>query len=462
MRSVIFRQLAAALLFSLYLWGSRTFIMGEPWWIEGVSGAALSVWIALFCRYRMVWYGLLWGMTAVDMLFFPYFHRAVTVTDITLFLTHTGESFEALFALLSLFCKSLFFSVGGLGILWWLKTQLRERIPLCTSCRLGGFSLLLLFAMKPHAWLHTLFLLLSLPFQSPHTSAYRTEIPLYPDVQTDYSVVLIIGESMRYDAYVAEQLQKLGFFYRKIYSGATGTDVAVPLLLNVKNDPLQLATDSETNLFRLAKKSGYQTCFVSMQTPKALQYIRPYLQPDHIDSYKSFEKAQREPYYDRLLLRTLQGIDFGHKQFIVMQQIGEHAPYRYFYGPKAEDIRTNYYRGVDESFRLYREVAKHLEERASKYVLIYVSDHGEFIGEGGRYGHNTFAPEIYEVPLFITANFSLPKGYETIASHYDLSRYIMHLLGYGREFTLPVHERTHIINGTMLSREDGFKVVHEP
>jgi glucan phosphoethanolaminetransferase (alkaline phosphatase superfamily) len=274
-------------------------------------------------------------------------------------------------------------------------------------------------------------------------------------------VVLIIGESMRYDAYVAEQLRKLGFFYRKIYSGATGTDVAVPLLLNVKNDPLQLATDSETNLFRLAKKSGYQTRFVSIQTPKALQYIRPYLQPDHIDSYKSFEKAQREPYYDRLLLRTLQGIDFGHKQFIVMQQIGEHAPYRYFYGPKAEDIRTNYYRGVDESFRLYREVAKRLEERASKYVLIYVSDHGEFIGEGGRYGHNTFAPEIYEVPLFITANFPLPKGYEAIASHYDLSRYIMHLLGYGREITLPAHERTHIINGTMLSREDGFKVIHE-
>jgi hypothetical protein len=37
----------------------------------------------------------------------------------------------------------------------------------------------------------------------------------------------------------------------------------------------------------------------------------------------------------------------------------------------------------------------------------------------------------------------------------------MHLLGYGRQFVLPEHERTHIINGTMLSREDGFKVIDE-
>ena len=296
--------------------------------------------------------------------------------------------------------------------------------------------------------------LLQAPFVSHHKHIVQKQIPLYPQRHTSASVVLLLGESMRYDAYIAKKLAVQGFFYKKILSGATNTDVALPLLLNRKNNPMDLSIDDERNLFRLAKKNNYRTHFVSIQTEKALQYIKPYLQSEHIDHYRTYSKKERLMQYDMLLLDTLKQIDFSKKQFVVMQQIGQHAPYQYYKGVKADNIPENYRRSVDASFMLYSKIDALLKRHAAKYLFIYVSDHGEFIGEEGRYGHNVFEPMVYEVPMFITANVILPKGYEAVASHYHLSQLLTYLLGYGN--VLSLSHQDHIVNGTMLSREDGF------
>jgi glucan phosphoethanolaminetransferase (alkaline phosphatase superfamily) len=280
------------------------------------------------------------------------------------------------------------------------------------------------------------------------------ETPLYPQRKTDYNIVLLIGESMRYDSYVAAKLQALGFFYKKIYAGATNTDVALPLLLCAKNDPLKLTADTETNLFRLAKKNGYKTHFISMQTSKALQYIKPYLQEEQIDHYKNYTENERVPKYDKLLVDELGRIDFSEKQFIVMEQIGQHSPYRYFEGRKSDDIAENYKRSVDASFEIYEAFYKILKEGGRSFIFIYVSDHGEFTGEDGHYGHNSFNPIIYNVPMFIVSDSTLPSTYKNIRSHYQLSQFLTYLLGYKKK--LEFSKRKSIVNGTMLSREDGF------
>jgi glucan phosphoethanolaminetransferase (alkaline phosphatase superfamily) len=68
-----------------------------------------------------------------------------------------------------------------------------------------------------------------------------SETPMYPIRNDKTNIVFIIGESMKYDDYVEKKLQKQKHFYKKIYAGATNTDVSVPLLLNVKNNPLKLS-----------------------------------------------------------------------------------------------------------------------------------------------------------------------------------------------------------------------------
>jgi glucan phosphoethanolaminetransferase (alkaline phosphatase superfamily) len=194
-----------------------------------------------------------------------------------------------------------------------------------------------------------------------------------------------------------------------------------------------------------------------MQSENSLRYIKPYLQLDNIDIYKSFSKLERVPKFDFFLLDELKKFDFSKKSFIVLQQIGQHSPYHYFEGKKSDNISKNYQKSVDYSFEFYYKLYTYLEKMQKPFILIYSSDHGEFSGEGGRYGHNNFDPIIYEVPMFVTSNSTLPENYKQIKSHYDLSQFLIYLLGYQKE--LRFEDKRTIINGTMLSREDGFIIV---
>lgn len=165
----------------------------------------------------------------------------------------------------------------------------------------------------------------------------------------------------------------------------------------------------------------------------------------------------RKPKYDFLLLKELEKIDLSKKSFIVMQQIGQHSPYHYFEGNKSDEYSKNYQKSVDYSFEFYHHLLSYLEDTQKPFILIYTSDHGEFSGENGRYGHNSFDPVIYEVPMFIVSNSTLPSNYQQINSHYKLSQFLAYLLGYQKE--LIFEDKKTIINGTMLSREDGFIVI---
>ena len=233
------------------------------------------------------------------------------------------------------------------------------------------------------------------------------ETPLYPQRSPDTNIILIIGENMKYDTFVESKLQEQGHFYKKIFAGATNTDVSVPLLLNTKVNPLNLSPD-------------------------------------------------REPKFDFFLLEDLERIAFEKKNFIVLQQIGEHSPYHYFEGEKSTP-KENYKKSVAYSFAFYKEVYKRLQKTQKPFIMIVTSDHGEFSGECGRWRHNDFKKTIYEVPLFIVSNLTLPTNYHDINSHHHLSQFLSYTLGYHDRLTLS--ENKPIINGTMITREDGYKVI---
>ena len=383
------------------------------------------------------------SLSLLHQLFFSYFQRELNSADIYNFFTHIDETFESFFSLIMIVYKPL---VLFILVLIMIRPK---PIILKPMFRYPLLMILIMINLNSTLGLKLLPAVYGL-FGDTNSPIMTKETPLYPKRDAGQNIILIIGESMKYNAFVEQRLQAQGHFYKKIYAGATNTDVSVPLLLNAKTNPLRLHAKNETNLFRLAKKNGYKTTFVSIQGEKWLQYIKPYLQLENIDYFKSYNEKQRASKFDFALLEELDHIDFDKPNFIVLQQIGEHSPYNYFIGEKST-AEENYKKSVLYSFALYEKLYQRLQKTQKPFVLIYTSDHGEFTGEGGRWGHNAFEKSVYEVPLFITSEIPMMQD---IDSHHHVSQLLIYLLGYHDK--LVFSKQKPIVNGTMITREDGF------
>lgn len=66
-------------------------------------------------------------------------------------------------------------------------------------------------------------------------------------------------------------------------------------------------------------------------------------------------------------------------------------------GPRAgrEHVSKSYYGNLE---RVWDNGVEEILNRMEHNNIIVTSDHGEAIGEGGRYGHNSYTPEVQTVP----------------------------------------------------------------
>ncbi len=428
------------------------FTLGD-YLIKGTLQPLYSILYFLLTLQPQKWFlYLLLIFTLFNQLFFSYFARKWQSSDIYNFFTHTDETLETFFTLLPLFYKALLLFACGLILLRFTpKTK-----PTKTSYANTLFLLLLALFTLPQ--FHP-FVTLKYSDKNKTKSLHESIPPRTYRPKTD--IILLLGESIKYDDYTIQKLKQLHpDFYTKIIAGATNTDVSVPLLLNAKTNPLHLAPNNQTNLFKLAKNNGFFTAFISIQSEKSLRYIKPYLQRKKIDFYKSRDKNTIAPEYDMKLLHTLQTLPVSKPRFIVMQQIGAHSPYIYYPGEKSDNPKTNYRRSIDYSFTFYQKLIRYLNRQKRPYILLFTSDHGEHTGKNGKWGHNSFAPTVYQVPFFIATNTQLPKNITRIKTHHDLSQMLIYLLGYG---TPPEYNTTKaVVNGTMLTREDGYREITLP
>jgi len=447
------KRLSISLVVAAFFLCSDALISQHTSWLLAGVFWLLILFVTLFYQRYLYLYALLLIFGMLHWFFFSYFQRPITSVDIHLFLTHTEESWESFYSMIHLFVLPLILFLTGVIIMVLLSRVHLTPYPLKGWIKHPLLLLLVFLNLNSSMGLQLLSCLCSLP-SSPSQHNLSKAPPLYPQRESDYHIVLILGESMKYSKEVASKLHSLGFFHKKIHAGATNTDVAIPLLLNHQTNPLALDPHDPNQLFALAQRNRFKTSFVSIQTPKSLQYILPYLQPNHLDYCKCYSKEERKPLFDLRLMEALQETDWQRKNFIVLQQIGEHSPYHYFAGTPSPNPLQNYTRSIEYSFKLYQQIYAYLQTIHQKFILIYVSDHGEFTGEGGHWGHNSFDPIVYEVPMFIIANIPLPSGYQAIRSQYDLSGLLIYLLGYGDHLQYTQGES--IVNGTMLSREDGF------
>jgi len=285
------------------------------------------------------------------------------------------------------------------------------------------------------------------------------------------TVILVIGESLRYDTFslhdnkLTPKLQSLkedkNFFYKKVYSGGTMTKVSVSTLINRLKYPNGLSQISQEDncLFRLAKENKFGTYFLSGQTTSHLQIIRDLMCPKYIDKLidrDDFTTYMQPKGYDEDLETLIQKIGIlKEKNFIVLQHRGSHSPYEKQY-PKEYDRYSSYENTALYTDNSLYELINYVKENSkNETFLFYVSDHGELLGENGMKGHGHLLKEVYEVPFLMytnTKNSQLKEQFKYVKNHYDISNYVLSLLGYKADLIKDEDRTLYILNADL----DGF------
>lgn len=275
-------------------------------------------------------------------------------------------------------------------------------------------------------------------------------------------IVLIVGESLSkrhmslydYERETTPFLKTLrnspDFFYTTGISSGVNTDVSVSYLLNLAfGSPGKMKSSlMEHCLFKLAKGQRFGTHFLSIQTLEQLKYIAPYLCSSSIDDFRPMEMvAPHTPNpmaaRDRDLIPPFaELLKKDSKDFIVLHQRGSHGPWSLRSTPDSKVFVprhekdgpvADYDNSVVEFDLFMRDLVETLRKSDKKTLVIYVSDHGEALGENNRWGHGLLIREAFEVPMLIlSVNRSLPERIQEFPNpltQYGLSLFLTEAMG---------------------------------
>jgi glucan phosphoethanolaminetransferase (alkaline phosphatase superfamily) len=226
----------------------------------------------------------------------------------------------------------------------------------------------------------------------------------------------------------------------------------------------------------MAREQGLKTHFLSVQTSN----LTTYAGVEFADHYVTQEDIL--PLYtekkDDALLTLLAGIDLAASNFIVLHQRNSHSPYDKSYPASfakypgsASDFRTHMVNTFDNSVRytdhILHEVIQQLRQRsAGPTYFFFTADHGEMLGEKGKFGHSLLEPEVASVPFLFYALRGDPEVVKRMRSlvvptHYKIAKQIAGLLGYGFHNPNEV-PGVYYVNGPDLDMSDVYMVVDKP
>ncbi|MBT3280983.1 MAG: sulfatase-like hydrolase/transferase [Campylobacteraceae bacterium] len=377
--------------------------------------------------------------------FLSYFGSTLTYIDIYLFFTHIEDTFLTLFNIHNILIIP--FITSTIILIFIYNIQIK---PINISYKILVILLFIIIYFIPKIN-DASFILINEASQiyKVNTSKINTKSnkqTLRPISQNDINIVLVLGESMRAKEFLENKYSIFEKYkYKTIYSGATNTDVSIPMLINGASRPTQI--DFNHNLFYLAKQNNFNTTFISTQSKKSLKYIEPYLNTKYIDTYN----IQRS--LDINLLQQLNSIDLSQNNLVVLQMQGQHSPYlSYPNANESDNVKLRYKKSMNYSNKIIEQIISTIKNKSTKpYLFLFTSDHGEFIGENGRFGHNRFEKEIYKVPFFYSSSNNIDL--QTTKNHADIYQIISFYLGYKESIN---YSSSTIIYGTMITEDDGF------
>ena len=443
----------------------------------------------------------------LQMFHFSYFGAWISPIEILLFFQKTTETFSTFTSVFYLFYMPLILTIVAIIL---VVTLLRVPMPSKHSV-VALFLLLLLISssvIKPamtfnssgsrpdfdHSMLRNSFLTIGYFFGKTlpdyvrgisHTQAYLRTPYIREDIEPKRNVVLIVGESLNVDnlslfGYPRKTTPHLElitdepqFIYKKAYASGVLTDVSLPSLINMIEQPdgTEQIVHGHTNLFRMAKANGFITHFISAQTNDDLKFVKSYLFPASIDQFftaDSPENTGSEQHYDSILLEQLRKIDLSKNNFIVLQQAGSHSPYKdrvpedkkYF---QENNLLDEYDNTIRYSDLILSRITEYLKRRCKiPCYLVFTSNHGQAV-EKNSYGHGSIDnPKHYIVPFFVYAiNGQMQPQliddikHSPLIGHFDIAKLTAYFLGYQtKPFALPT--RSVFVNGPELNGNSGY------
>lgn len=231
-------------------------------------------------------------------------------------------------------------------------------------------------------------------------------------------------------------------------AGAAATRASLTLLLNGVREPGNLAQlrSHQSNLFRLGKRAGYRTYWLSTQYGGKLLED---LDTASIDVVRAREDdlARVDALGDDAIFDMLAPLRPDEPRLVVLLLRTAHIPYNDAYrrsgtpprwaggaslspGKRKNDAYDSaiaYQDGLVA--RLYRR----FEQLGEQGLFVVTSDHGQMLGEDGVWGHNVLTPQIAQVPMLVRsrgpAQPPLGDNGEWIA-HHELARTLAARMGY--------------------------------
>jgi len=455
-------------------------------------------------RIRLFLFFTLTIFSLFQYIHFSYFGKNIAAIEFYLFFTNINETFETLNNMLSLVFMPLFIvTIGFIGI-YIIDKKLKDRIYTnkytsklfilgliylsvkvfyVTNIKTGKLlqrdSKIIYPLTNRHSsrnfYVSINYFLVGILPKKIFGSKSNFKIldkPTLINKDINRTIVLIIGESLRYDTSslynnkLTPNLQKFkeeesNFYYKKVYSGGTMTKVSMSVLINRLKYPqsLEQITNENNCIYKLAKENNIDTYFITAQKSKHLQMIRDMICPKYIDNLiarDDFSNYIVASGYDQDLETILNKKDILNKNnLIVLQQRGSHSPYSLQY-PDNYNLYKPYENTVLYTDEILSNLFKYIQENANQETFVFfVSDHGELLGENGKRGHGHLHQKVYEVPFMMytnSKNKNIKKIFDNIHSQYDISNYIISLLGYDVDLELNKDRSIYIMNSDL----DGF------
>lgn len=267
------------------------------------------------------------------------------------------------------------------------------------------------------------------------------------------------------------------FIAKKIISSSVLTKVSLPFFMNIayNHDDIKHILSEKTHLFKLAKKAGFKTFYISNQTEAEAGAMAP----NYIDILFTKENypIESSKIGDMVLLKKFNDLKEEYKSgknFIVIHQRNAHSPYEKGYRgyPEAaifdikQDYRTNSYDNamVFNDYLIYSIFKYFKDEVKIPSFTIFTPDHGEAMGELNRfkvaeYGHAFLSENVANIPMIASVynsdDLDFINNLKNISTHYELGLEIARLLGY--EIINPNYIKdTFYINGVDITGNAGY------
>lgn len=283
------------------------------------------------------------------------------------------------------------------------------------------------------------------------------------------NIIIILGESLTpshmslfgYERETTSYLDSLkddkNFYFKKAVSGGVSTDIAVAFFMNgtYGTSAQKTIARGERCFFKLAKNNYYHTYFYSVQSQQQLRYITPYICPEFIEDYRALEQVA--PYVedtnsapDKALLPALEEIlKNDDKKFIVLHMRGSHSPYSSRYSKQSKKFKNgdkrvdDYDNSVVEFDGFMKEAIKMIQPYLKDTLLVYLSDHGEGVGEEGIWGHGPLVYPSFVIPFMVYGNNGSEIGKmgfrnNEFITNFNISLFIYQLMGI--EATMEPHQ----------------------